>query len=354
MTIPAPAQNRSQYPSNPNSLTLLGNKATEGILHLNQKPICDDGWNIEAAHVACHQLGFSRAFQATQANQARSDEFSLDQVKCRGNETSLMECEYLDESKEDCNSGEAAGVVCDARSERELRLEVKRRTEECFAKAVLFGPELTSDIWVLPTLLDCQDMCGNTQDCNTFSYDTSSKECRLHSVGEVEDSEYPQLSTTTPLPSVPTTPPYRAIQVGDRVRVCSNVDPPEYGWGSVSHQSIGTVVQVQPRAARSGDDKLKVDFQGHSGWNADRSEMEVVTSSGEGRFKGSRCSGGSRPTSPIGRPRIVARSGGSSHVELKGGSGPHEGNVWVDGEPVCDDTFTESSHGEVNAQVICR
>ena len=41
-------------------------------------------------------------------------------------------------------------------------------------------------------------------------------------------------------------------------------------------------------------------------------------------------------------------------VELRGGSGPHEGNIWVDGEPVCDDTFTESSHGEVNAQVICR
>ena len=41
-------------------------------------------------------------------------------------------------------------------------------------------------------------------------------------------------------------------------------------------------------------------------------------------------------------------------VELRGGSGPHEGNIWVDGKPVCDDTFTESSHGEVNAQVICR
>ena len=26
----------------------------------------------------------------------------------------------------------------------------------------------------------------------------------------------------------------------------------------------------------------------------------------------------------------------------------------MDGQPVCDDTFTESSHGEVNAQVICR
>ena len=294
LTVPETTQRRSQFSSDPNSLTLVGNKTTEGFLLLNQKPICDDGWNIEAAHVACRQLGFGRAYQATQTNQASSDEFSLDEVKCRGNESTLLDCDHLVQRKENCNSGEAAGIVCDARSEAELRRLADRRIEECFAKNVLFGPELTSDVWVLPTILDCQDMCGNTGDCNTFSYDTSSKECRLHSVGEVEETGYPQPTT---LPTVPTTPVYRAIRVGDRVRVCSNVDPPEYGWGSVSHSSIGTVREVQERAARSGEDKLKVDFSGHSGWNADRSEMEVVGNNGEGSFKGSRCTGGhSRPT----------------------------------------------------------
>ena len=114
---------------------------------LNQKPICDDGWDIEAAHVACRQLGFGRAFQATQSNQATSDDFSLDEVKCRGNESSLLNCGHLVQRKENCNSGEAAGVVCDTRSEAELRRLAERRTEECFAKNVLFGPELTSDVW---------------------------------------------------------------------------------------------------------------------------------------------------------------------------------------------------------------
>ena len=108
--------------------------------------------------------------------------------------------------------------------------------------------------------------------------------------------------------------------------------------------------EVRERAATSGDDKLYVDFPGQSSWTADRSELEVVGNNGEGSFKGSRCTGGStRPT--------TSRTGSSSvgtHVELKGGSGPHEGNIWVDGEPVCDDTFTESDHGEENAQVICR
>ena len=121
LTVPERTQKRSQFPSNPNSLTLVGNKTTEGILLLNQKPICDDGWDIEAAHVACRQLGFGRAFQATQSNQANSDEFSLDDVKCRGNESSLLDCSHLVQRKENCNSGEAAGVVCDARSEAELK-----------------------------------------------------------------------------------------------------------------------------------------------------------------------------------------------------------------------------------------
>ena len=317
LTVPETTLIRSQVSSDPNSLTLVGNKTAEGILLLNQKPICDDGWDIEAAHVACRQLGFSRAFQATQSNQATSDDFSLDEVKCRGNESSLLDCGHLVQRKENCNSGEAAGVVCDARSETELRRLADRRTEECFAKNVLFGPELTSDVWVLPTILDCQDMCGNTEDCNTFSYDKRSKECRLHSVGEVDEAGYPQPSTTTPLPSIPPTPPYRAIRVGDRVRVCRNIQPPEYGWGSVSHSSIGTVSEVQEGGARSGEDKLKVDFSGHSGWNADRAEMEVVGNNGEGSFKGSRCTGGfSRPTTP--HPRISSSSrSGRSGKELQ-------------------------------------
>ena len=178
ITVPETTHSKSQTPSDPNSLTLVGNRSAEGILLLMKLPICDDGWDIEAAHVACRQLGFSRALQATQTNQASSDEFSLDEVKCRGNETSLTDCIHLVERKENCNSDEAAGVVCDLRSKDELRREAEQRTEECFAKNVLFGSELNSDVWVLPTVLGCQEMCADTEGCNTFSYDNSSMECR--------------------------------------------------------------------------------------------------------------------------------------------------------------------------------
>ena len=36
-------------------------------------------------------------------------------------------------------------------------------------------------------------------------------------------------------------------------------------------------------------------------------------------------------------------------VELVGGSGPHEGNILVGGQPVCDDY-----HDDQNALVVCR
>ena len=39
----------------------------------------------------------------------------------------------------------------------------------------------------------------------------------------------------------------------------------------------------------------------------------------------------------------------TSVVELVGGSGPHEGNILVGGQPVCDDL-----HGDQNALVVCR
>ena len=44
-----------------------------------------------------------------------------------------------------------------------------------------------------------------------------------------------------------------------------------------------------------------------------------------------------------------------SELELRGGSGPHEGNIYVNGQPVCDDGDGESYHfSKENAIVVCR
>jgi hypothetical protein len=175
--------------SNSDSLTLSGHRGPQGVLAagillMGQRPICDDGWGMAAAHVACRQLGFQRALEATVENCVGVDVFALDEVRCRGQESNLLDCEHS--STENCNSDEGAGVVCDARSKQDIDSEVATRAKECFASNVLFGPVLTTEMWDLPTVLDCQELCGRTLDCNTFSYRGASKECRLHRAGEVE------------------------------------------------------------------------------------------------------------------------------------------------------------------------
>ncbi|XP_076866326.1 GTPase IMAP family member 7-like isoform X2 [Brachyhypopomus gauderio] len=57
------------------------------------------------------------------------------------------------------------------------------------------------------------------------------------------------------------------FRVGDQVRVKASVREPKYGWGSVSHQSVGTVIGHQ----------LVVSFPEQPRWSADPSDIEFVT-----------------------------------------------------------------------------
>ena len=60
--------------------------------------------------------------------------------------------------------------------------------------------------------------------------------------------------------------------------------------------------------------------------------------------------GPTTPTTPISTsPETVALRIDSGELTLVGGSGPHEGNIFVGGKPVCDD-----HHDATNALVVCR
>ena len=72
--------------------------------------------------------------------------------------------------------------------------------------------------------------------------------------------------------------------MGDQVRVKTTVSSPMYGWGAVSHNSIGTV-----RRLGSSTMVMKVDFPDHSGWSANPDEMEKVSSCGASRVCLLRC-----------------------------------------------------------------
>ena len=75
--------------------------------------ICDDGWDIKDAWVACRQLGFLdiRALSGGDIPSG-SGKIWLDQVDCRGIESNIASCSHNGWGNHDCSHSEDAGVEC--------------------------------------------------------------------------------------------------------------------------------------------------------------------------------------------------------------------------------------------------
>lgn len=76
--------------------------------------VCDDLWGLCAAHVVCRQLGCGQGLGALGSGHfgEGSGPILLDDVQCRGHETSLGQCRHLGLSIHNCGHHEDAGVVC--------------------------------------------------------------------------------------------------------------------------------------------------------------------------------------------------------------------------------------------------
>nr|XP_035935564.1 macrophage receptor MARCO isoform X2 [Halichoerus grypus] len=73
--------------------------------------ICDDDWDNSDATVFCRMLGYSRGIALTNITPG-SGEIWLDDVACRGTETSLWSCQKSNWGSHNCNHNEDAGVEC--------------------------------------------------------------------------------------------------------------------------------------------------------------------------------------------------------------------------------------------------
>ncbi|XP_060084577.1 deleted in malignant brain tumors 1 protein-like [Ylistrum balloti] len=77
--------------------------------------VCDDYWNTSTARVACRQLGFRGGVVHSSAYFGPgSGPTQLDDVKCGGDESNLLDCSHFETPNEDCHHGEDVGVTCES------------------------------------------------------------------------------------------------------------------------------------------------------------------------------------------------------------------------------------------------
>ncbi|XP_041470263.1 deleted in malignant brain tumors 1 protein-like [Lytechinus variegatus] len=76
--------------------------------------VCDDGWGIDDASVACRMLGFDGASNASGLAEygEGSGRIWLDDVECIGDETTLLDCNHRTPGQHNCGHSEDAGVTC--------------------------------------------------------------------------------------------------------------------------------------------------------------------------------------------------------------------------------------------------
>ena len=77
--------------------------------------VCDDGWDITDAAVACRQMGFtgvSVSITTQFGSGSSSQSIWLDNLGCFGSESRLIDCNHNGIGWHDCGHSEDVGIVC--------------------------------------------------------------------------------------------------------------------------------------------------------------------------------------------------------------------------------------------------
>ncbi|XP_068625619.1 lysyl oxidase homolog 3A [Battus philenor] len=100
--------------------------------------VCDDSWDDAAAHVVCRTQ--NRTGVATHGGQfgEAKRKFWMDDVVCEGDEATLPQCIFTGWGSSDCESTEAAGVICKEKEEEASPIkELKKKKSKVLLHEVL-------------------------------------------------------------------------------------------------------------------------------------------------------------------------------------------------------------------------
>ncbi|KAJ8264207.1 hypothetical protein GJAV_G00146460 [Gymnothorax javanicus] len=85
----------------------------EVFLNGSWNMVCGDSWGMEEAQVVCRQVGCGSAVAALSATAGTGSNSSwLTEVKCRGSELHLWDCQYSEPQHNSCPQRNPAGVTC--------------------------------------------------------------------------------------------------------------------------------------------------------------------------------------------------------------------------------------------------
>ena len=97
--------------------------AYEGYVEVNVngqgwKGVCDDSFDLNDAHVICRMAGFPEGAETAYVQSkpfgygVSKGVFAVDNLNCKGNEKSIVDCNRNSWNNENCGEKEWAGVRC--------------------------------------------------------------------------------------------------------------------------------------------------------------------------------------------------------------------------------------------------